>query len=140
MTTTEPAVLTRSVWRAGLVAAVAAAVVNTLVWLVGQATPAEWDVVQQGATMSVLFFLPAFASVLGIGVGTVGLWLLRRFSWGLTVWTVLAVVVGVGSMVSPLQAATDTWTGVLLALMHVVVLLAALLLLRPAGRRTDHLS
>jgi hypothetical protein len=48
---------------------------------------------------------------------------------------VLAVLVGTGSVVSPLTGAEDAWTGALLAVMHLVVLGVALVLLRPAGRR-----
>ena len=125
----------RPVWRAGLRAAVVAAAANTLVWLVGQLTPATWQVTTAGQTQDVLLVLPALASLVGIGAGTVALWALARFSWGVTAWTVLAVVVGLGSVVSPLGAAEDGWTGALLACMHVVCLVSALTLLRPAGRR-----
>lgn len=123
----------RSVWRAGLVAAVVAAVVNTLVWLLGLLTPATWEVTQGGQTRQVLAVMPAMASVVALAAGTLALWLLRRVPRGVTVWTVLAVVVGVGSVVAPLQGAEDPWTGALLALMHLVALAAALLLLRPAA-------
>lgn len=134
-TSAPPRTTTRSIWRAGLVTALVAAVLNTAVWLLGQLTPATWEVTQAGQTQEVLAFLPAVSTVLGVAVGTVALWVLARFAWGLTVWTVLAVLVGLGSTLTPLTAAEDAWTGALLALMHVVALVAALLLLRPAGRR-----
>lgn len=134
-TDTTATATTRSVWRAGLVTAVVAALANTVVYLVGLLTPAGYEVEQQGQVLEVLPFLPAAASVIGVAVGTVALWLLARFRWGRTVWTVGAVVVGLASTVSPLQAAQDAWTGWLLASMHVVALVVALVLLRPAGRR-----
>jgi hypothetical protein len=135
MSTTAPAA-TRSVWRAGLLTAGVAAVANTLVYLLGLLTPASFEVTQAGETVTVLPFLPAVASVMGVLAGTVALWVLARFSWGLTVWTVLAVVVGIGSIAQPLLLAQDTWTGIVLAVMHPLTLLIALVLLRPAGRTT----
>lgn len=125
----------RSIWRAGVVAAAVAALANTLVYLVGLLTPASFEVTTGGATQTVLVFLPAVASIMGIAVGTVVLWVLARFSWGLPLWTIGAVVVGLGSVAQPVLAAEDMWTAVVLALMHLVVLAAALVLLRPAGRR-----
>lgn len=135
-TTTPPRTTTRSVWKAGLLTALVAAVLNTGVWLLGRLTPATWEVDQAGQTREILVFMPAVSSVVGIAAGTVALWVLARFPWGVTVWTVLAVLVGVGSSLAPLTLAADPWTGALLALMHVCALVVALVLLRPAGRRS----
>jgi hypothetical protein len=140
MSTTDSSTITtttRSIWRAGLVTAVVAALANTVVYVLGLLTPASWEVDQGGQAVTVLPFLPAVASVMGIVVGTVALWVLARFSWGLTAWTVLAVLAGVGSVSQPVVAAQDTWTGVLLGTMHLVALGSALLLLRPAGLRSS---
>jgi len=126
---------TRSIWVAGALTAVVAVLANSAIYLLGQLTPAEWAVVQAGTTAQLPVFAPASASVLGVAAGTLALWVLARFSWGLVVWTVGAVVVALGSLPAPFQAAADVWTGVLLALMHVVALVVALFLLRPAGRR-----
>lgn len=134
--TTSPRTTTRSIWRAGLVTALVAAALNTVVWLLGQLTPATWEVTQAGQTQQVLAFLPAASTVFAVAVGTVALWVLARFSWGVTAWTVLAVLFGLGSTLTPLTAAADGWTGALLALMHVLALAVALVLLRPAGRRS----
>lgn len=135
MTTPVPTATGRSIWRAGARAALVAAAANTLVWLVGLLTPATWQVTQGGQTQEVLLVLPALASIVGVGAGTVALWVLARVRRGVTVWTVLAVLVGLGSTASPLAAADDAWTGALLALMHVVCLVCALVLLRPAALR-----
>ena len=89
---------------------------------------------QGGQTQEVLVVMPALASIASVAVGTLGLWVLARFRRGVTVWTVLAVLFGVGSVQAPLSGAEDVWTGVLLALMHLVVLAAALVILRPAAR------
>jgi hypothetical protein len=75
-TTTSPRTATRSVWRAGLVTAAVAAVLTTLVWLVGQLSPATWQVTQGDQTREVLAFMPALASIMGVAVGTVSLWVL----------------------------------------------------------------
>lgn len=132
MSTTAPTA-TRSIWRAGLLTAGVAAVANTVVYLLGQLTPASFEVTQAGDTVTVLPFLPAVASIMGVLAGTVALWVLARFSWGVTVWTVLAVLVGIGTLPQPLLAAEDTWTGIVLAVMHPLTLAIALVLLRPAG-------
>ena len=132
-TTSRPASAT--VWKAGLLTAVVGAVATTLVYLIGGLTPASWQVEQPGGTATVAVFQPAVATVVAVLAGTALLWLLRRWSWGVTAWTVLAVVVGVGSVSQPLLAAADLWTGALLGLMHLLALAAALLLLRPAARR-----
>ena len=114
--------------------ALVAAALTSVVWLAGQLTPATWRVVQGAQTQEVLVFMPALASVASVAVGTVALWVLARVPRGVTIWTVLAVLVGVGSVTAPLSGAEDVWTGVLLALMHLVVLAAALVILRPAAR------
>lgn len=128
-------VTARPLLRATLLTAVVAAAATSLVRLLGEATPATWEVLQAGSVLEVPVFAPALASVMGVAAGAVALWVLRRFSWGLTAWTVLAVLVGLGSVPQPLLAAEDGWTGALLTLMHPLVLVVALLLLRPAGRR-----
>ena len=126
----------RSIWGAGVVTALVAAALTSLVWLVGQLTPATWQVVQGEQTREVLVVMPALASVASVAVGTLALWVLARVPRGVTVWTVLAVLFGVGSVTAPLSGAEDAWTGGLLALMHLVVLGCALVLLRPAARQS----
>jgi hypothetical protein len=90
------------VWQAGLVAALAATVVNALAWLVVQQL---FDAGLQipktvGGTeltslpLSAVVFITAFTSL----VGAVVLWLLsRRGPSGVRLWTVLAVVFGLVS-------------------------------------------
>jgi Family of unknown function (DUF6069) len=90
------------VWQAGLVAALAATVVNALAWLVVQQL---FDAGLQipktvGGTeltslpLSAVVFITAFTSL----VGAVVLWLLsRRGPAGVRLWTVLAVVFGLVS-------------------------------------------
>ncbi|MFN0285011.1 MAG: DUF6069 family protein [Kineosporiaceae bacterium] len=123
-----------SLLRAAGVTAAVAVVVNLVVYLVGRAVAGPLTVTQAGSDLDVPVVAPIAATVVGVAVGAVALLVLRRFAGGLTIWTVLAVVVGLGSITQPVLAGTDTGTDVTLGLMHVVVLGAALAFLRPAGR------
>ena len=87
------------VWQAGLLAALAATVVNALAWLVVQQlfdaglqipkTPGGTELTS--LPLSAVVFITAFTSL----VGAVALWLLsRRGPSGVRLWTVLAVVFG----------------------------------------------
>jgi hypothetical protein len=87
------------VWQAGLLAALAATVVNAVAWLVVQqlfdaglqipATPGGTDLT--ALPLSAVVFITAFTSL----VGAVVLWLLsRRGPSGVRLWTVLAVAFG----------------------------------------------
>jgi hypothetical protein len=90
------------VWQAGLLAALAATVVNALAWLVVQQlfdaglqipkTPGGTELTS--LPLSAVVFITAFTSL----VGAVVLWLLsRRGPSGVRLWTVLAVVFGLVS-------------------------------------------
>ena len=87
------------VWQAGLLAALAATVVNALAWLVVQQlfdaglqipkTPGGTELTS--LPLSAVEFITAFTSL----VGAVALWLLsRRGPSGVRLWTMLAVVFG----------------------------------------------
>ena len=87
------------VWQAGLLAALAATVVNALAWLVVQQlfdaglqipkTPGGTELTS--LPLSAVVFITAFTSL----VGAVALWLLsRRGPSGVRLWTMLAVVFG----------------------------------------------
>jgi hypothetical protein len=87
------------VWQAGLLAALAATVVNAVAWLVVQQlfdaglqipkTPGGTELTS--LPLSAVVFITAFTSL----VGAVVLWLLsRRGPSGVRLWTVLAVVFG----------------------------------------------
>jgi hypothetical protein len=90
------------VWQAGLLAALAATVVNAVAWLVVQQlfdaglqipkTPGGTELTS--LPLSAVVFITAFTSL----VGAVVLWLLsRRGPSGVRLWTVLAVVFGLVS-------------------------------------------
>ena len=85
----------------------------------------------QGSTeREVTFALPIVASVIGVLLGAVALWVLGRLNRGLTIWTGLVAGFGALSLISPLTAGKDTSTGITLALMHAVVVGALLTFLR----------
>jgi hypothetical protein len=90
------------VWQAGLLAALAATVVNGVAWLVVQrlldarlqipATPGGTELTS--LPLSAVVFVTAFTGL----VGAVALWLLsRRGPSGVRLWTVLAVAFGLVS-------------------------------------------
>ena len=109
------------VWQAGLLAALAATVVNAAAWLVVQQlfdaglqipkTPGGTELTS--LPLSAVVFLTAFTSL----VGAVVLWLLsRRGPSGVRLWTVLAVVFGLLSALPAfsLDVATGRQFGLLM--------------------------
>ena len=91
-----------SVWQAGLLAALAATLVNAVAWLVVQqlldaglqipATPGGTELT--ALPLSAVVFITAFTGL----VGAVVLWLLsRRGPFGVRLWTALAVAFGLVS-------------------------------------------
>jgi hypothetical protein len=123
------------IWRAGAVAAAAAVAVNLGLWIIGRAVADDLTVTQAEKSQDVPFIAVVFATLLNMLLGTLVLWLLSRFDRGVTIWTVLAMVVGLGSIVSPWMAGDNTATKVILSLMHVAALAVALVVLRPAAAR-----
>jgi hypothetical protein len=109
------------VWQAGLLAALAATVVNAVAWLVVQQlfdaglqipkTPGGTELTS--LPLSAVVFITAFTSL----VGAVVLWLLsRRGPSGVRLWTVLAVVFGLLSALPAfsLDVATGRQLGLLM--------------------------
>jgi Family of unknown function (DUF6069) len=109
------------VWQAGLLAALAATVVNAVAWLVVQQlfdaglqipkTPGGTELTS--LPLSAVVFITAFTSL----VGAVVLWLLsRRGPSGVRLWTVLAVVFGLLSALPAfsLDVATGRQFGLLM--------------------------
>jgi hypothetical protein len=109
------------VWQAGLLAALAATVVNAVAWLVVQQlfdaglqipkTPGGTDLT--ALPLSAVVFITAFTSL----VGAVVLWLLsRRGPSGVRLWTVLAVAFGLLSALPAfsLEVATGRQLGLLM--------------------------
>ena len=109
------------VWQAGLLAALAATVVNAVAWLVVQQlfdaglqipkTPGGTELTS--LPLSAVVFITAFTSLVGVVV----LWLLsRRGPSGVRLWTVLAVVFGLLSALPAfsLDVATGRQFGLLM--------------------------
>ena len=123
------------VWRAGLLAALAATVVNALVWVllqqvldVGLQVPA-----QPGSTeLSPLPFgavvgVTAFAGVVGAAV----LWLLtRRGPSGIRLWAILAVAFGALSALPAFGLDVSTGRQLGLVLFHLVATVVVLAVVR----------
>jgi hypothetical protein len=115
------------VWQAGLLAALAATVVNAVAWLVVQQL---FDAGLQipktaGGTeltslpLSAVVFITAFASL----VGAVALWLLtRRGPSGVRLWTVLAVVFGLVSALPAFSLEVSTGRQLGLLMFHLLAI------------------
>src|SRR5215216_1365279 len=110
------------VWQAGLLAALAATVVNAVAWLVVQQL---FDAGLQipktpGGTalpLSAVVFITAFTSL----VGAVVLWLLsRRGPSGVRLWTVLAVAFGLLSALPAFSLEVSTGRQLGLLMFHVL--------------------
>jgi hypothetical protein len=115
------------VWQAGLLAALAATVVNALAWLVVQQlfdaglqipkTPGGTDLT--ALPLSAVVFITAFTAL----VGAVVLWLLsRRGPSGVRLWTVLAVVFGLLSALPAFSLEVSTGRQLGLLMFHVLAI------------------
>jgi Family of unknown function (DUF6069) len=113
------------VWQAGLLAALAATVVNAVAWLVVQqlfdaglripATPGGTDLTS--LPLSAVVFITAFTSLVGAAV----LWLLsRRGPSGVRLWTVLAVAFGLVSALPAFSLEVPTGKQLGLLLFHLL--------------------
>ena len=118
------------VWQAGLLAALAATVVNAVAWLVVQQlfdaglqipkTPGGTDLT--ALPLSAVVFITAFTVL----VGAVVLWLLsRRGPSGVRLWTALAVVFGLLSALPAFSLEVSTGRQLGLLMFHVLAIVVA---------------
>ena len=123
------------VWRAGLLAALAAAVVNAVVWvLLQQVLDVGLEIPSQpGGTeltslpLSAVLFITAFSSLLGAVV----LWLLtRRGPSGVRLWAILAVAFGVLSALPAFGLDTSIGRRLGLVLFHLLATVTVLAVVR----------
>ena len=116
------------VWRYGVLAAVIAAVINAIIWLIARALGVSFRVQPPGQTESTVNLLAVILItivpiLLGVGVYV----LLHRLSRRpFLVFLIIALVVFVLSLLPPLSAADETGTQVALILMRIVATLAVL--------------
>lgn len=116
------------VWRYGVLAAVIAAVINAIIWLIARALGVSFRVQPPGQTESTVNLLAVILttivpSLLGLGVYVLLHRVTRR---PFLVFLIIALVVFVLSLLLPLSAADETGTQVTLILMHIVATLAVL--------------
>jgi hypothetical protein len=115
------------VWQAGLLAALAATVVNAVAWLVVQQlfdaglqipqTPGGTDLT--ALPLSAVVFITAFTALVGVVV----LWLLsRRGPSGVRLWTVLAVVFGLVSALPAFSLEVSNGRQLGLLMFHVLAI------------------
>jgi hypothetical protein len=115
------------VWQAGLLAALAATVVNAVAWLVVQQlfdaglqipkTPGGTDLT--ALPLSAVVFITAFTAL----VGAVALWLLsRRGPSGVRLWTVLAVAFGLVSALPAFSLEVSTGRQLGLLMFHLLAI------------------
>lgn len=126
---------TGPVWRAGLLAALAATVVNAVAWvLVQQVLDAGLEIpAQPGSTelsalpLAAVVLVTAFSSL----VGAVVLWLLtRRGPSGVRLWAALAVTFGVLSALPAFGIDTTTARRLGLVLFHLLATVAVVAVVR----------
>jgi Family of unknown function (DUF6069) len=123
------------IFRAGALAGAAAAAVNLIVFVIGKVAGVSFDVTIGGRTTGVIFAQPLFSSFFALIVGAAGLWVLARVGPGVTIWTALVAVIFVVETIYALAVAASTGTAIALSLMHVVVVAAAVVMLRPVALR-----
>ncbi len=116
------------VWRYGVLAAVIAAVINAIIWLIARALGVSFRVQPPGQTESIVNLLAVILItivpiLLGVGVYVLLHRVTRR---PFLVFLIIALVVFVLSLLPPLSAADETGTQVALILMHIVATLAVL--------------
>jgi len=116
------------VWRYGVLAAVIAAVINAIIWLIARALGVSFRVQPPGQTESIVNLLAVILItivpiLLGVGVYVLLHRLTRR---PFLVFLIIALVVFVLSLLPPLSAADETGTQVALILMRIVATLAVL--------------
>jgi hypothetical protein len=133
--TTSSSPAAAPIFRAGALAGAAAAAVNLVVFLIGKAAGVAFDVTIGGKTTAVIFAQPILSSFIALIVGAAGLWVLARVGSGVTVWTALVAVIFVLDTIYAFAVADSTGTAVALSLMHVVVVAAAFVMLRPVALR-----
>jgi hypothetical protein len=123
------------VWQAGLLAALAATVVNGVAWfLLQQVFDVGLEIPSQpGGTeltslpLSAVLFITAFSSL----VGAVVLWLLtRRGPSGIRLWAILAVAFGVVSALPALGLDTSIGRRLGLVLFHLLATVTVLAVVR----------
>jgi len=116
------------VWRYGVLAAVIAAVINAIIWLIARALGVSFRVQPPGQTESTVNLLRVILITLVPILLAVGLYVLlqRVTRRPFLVFLVIALVVFVLSLLPPLSAADETGTHVALILMHIVATLAVL--------------
>jgi hypothetical protein len=123
------------VWQAGLLAAVAATVVNGIVWFllqqvfdVGLEIPSQPGGTELSALpLSAVLFITAFSSL----VGAVVLWLLtRRGPSGIRLWAILAVAFGALSALPAFGLDTSVGRRLGLVLFHLLATVTVLAVVR----------
>ena len=123
------------VWQAGLLAALAAVVVNGLVWFllqqvldVGLRIPSEPGGTELSSLpLSAVLFVTAFAGLVGAAV----LWLLtRRGPSGIRIWAILAVVFGALSALPAFSIDTSMAHRLGLVLFHLLATVVVLAVVR----------
>ena len=132
------------IWQAGLLAAVIAAVINVVLYLIAQAAGVNFNFMPADMPAPPFAFAVIFATFVGVLLGTLGFTLMPRFSQRpISTFRIVAIVALVLSFAQPLlltsgmmptAAPVGIGTILVLELMHIVAGVAAIYLLTSRGR------
>ncbi|MGH3871192.1 MAG: DUF6069 family protein [Pseudonocardiaceae bacterium] len=121
-------------WQAIAAGAVAAAILNLVIFFIGAATGASFVVHQGSTTALTVIIFTVLPLVVGTGLATL---LARRWCWMIRLAQVIGAGLALLTMVDPALADTDNATRVALSLMHVVVAVAVIAILEAIRQRAQ---
>jgi hypothetical protein len=108
-------------WKVRAMAIVDAIILNVIILIVGRLATGDWPVATVGDDDQTIGFIPVILVTLIVGLVAWGLLALLERATGnaKTIWTAIAVVVFLLSLLGPLGSGDGTSSKVVLALMHI---------------------
>lgn len=119
-------------WKVRAMAIVDAIILNVVILIVGRLATGDWPVATVGDDDQTIGFVPVILVTLIVGLVAWGLLaLLERMTGNAkTIWTAIAVVVFLLSLLGPLGSGVGTSSKIVLALMHVGAAITIIPLMR----------
>lgn len=128
---------TRSAWQKRAMAIVAAIVANVIILIVGRVVNGEFPVATVGGDDQTIGFAQVIVVTVLVGLVAWGLLALleRRTARAKAIWTAIAVIVFVLSLLGPLGSGVNTSSKVVLACLHVGAAATIIPLMRRSAAR-----